>query len=738
MKYITYFIKFFYKIRFWLIIAPLVVALFVYLQTNNTQRNYTTTCSIYTGIITGVNILSESGITTTSYTQGSMMDNLLSIITADQTLKQVSLRLYARIMVYGDPNRDNKYVKASNYRHLYDRGQVIHDLIDKTSTKDSINEQRTYENLLAYETNDPSNYVYGIYLWNLPYVNREALHKIDVRRSGDSDVLDVTYTTDDPGIAYQTLLILIDEFNKQYQELRFGETNNVIAYFRKELDKIGKELETAENILTDYRVENQVINYEEETKAVAALNRDYELQYWQSLNDYNVSDSLKKELETRMQLHTEIIQNNNLFILYNNKISEINEKLAMAKYYPEETISQQTIDTLIHELDHNKTALAKSLEKMGYMKYNKEGISNQSVIEEWLKQVINYKKAEAELKVLNQRKLYMAQKYVHFAPIGSTLTRKERLVNINERRYLAILDALNAALLRQKSIQMNSASLKVMNEPFYPLAPSSVSKRKLLTIGAYVAALIFTIFFFLIIEILDHTLHNVFKAEQLTGCRVLGAFTRQLSLGARRYNKEYTSLSAQTLCNSIVTYFKPDQNNIINLICNEPGEGKSYIMEQIAQQFTERGFDVTQLSWQNEFQTDAQAFIQSFNLKDLDSDEKSNLKDKVIIVEYPSLKDAALTTNILQNVSLNLQIADSRRTWRNTDQLLFERTKEMCKETPLFLVLNYTKRDAAEDVNGLMPPYTFLRKLLYRFAQLGLTSNDKTIRTERNKPLNNA
>ena len=158
-------------------------------------------------------------------------------------------------------------------------------------------------------------------------------------------------------------------------------------------------------------------------------------------------------------------------------------------------------------------------------------------------------------------------------------------------------------------------------------------------------------------------------------------------------------------------------------------------MEQIAQQFTERGFDVAQLSWQNEFQTDAQAFIQSFNLKDLDSDEKSNLKDKVIIVEYPSLKDAALTTNILQNVSLNLQIADSRRTWRNTDQLLFERTKEMCQDTPL---LNYTKRDAAEDVNGLMPPYTFLRKLLYRFAQLGLTSNDKTIRTERNKPLNNA
>lgn len=725
MKYITYFIKFFYSIRYWLIFAPLIVALLVYWQGRNTSHNYTVSCSIYTGIITGVNILSESGITTTSYTQGSMMDNLLNIITADQTLKQVSLRLYARIMVYGNPNEDNIYTKASSYQILYDHGTPIHDLISKSSENDSINEQRTYENLLAYETNDPSNYVYGIYQWNLPYVNRASLQQIDVRRVGASDVIEVSYMTNDPGIAYQTILILIDEFNKQYQELRFGETNNVIAYFQEELKRIGNDLANSEDSLTLYRVKNQVINYEDETKHVAALNRDYELQYWQSLNNYNVSDSIKRELEKRMSLNAEIIKNNNSFILYNNIISEINEKLAIATYYPQQSIPQSVIDSLHHELNKNEKALSDALQKIGYLKYSKEGISNENVIDEWLKQVIALKKAEAELNVLNKRKTHMAQKYIHFAPIGSTLTRKERLVDINERRYMAILDALNTALLKQKSIQMNSASLKVMNAPYYPLVPSTISKHRLLTIGAYIAALIFTIFFFLIIEILDHTIHNAFKAYQLTGSQLLGAFTRPLFFSGRRYNRVYTTISAQTLCNSAVTYFKPDQSNIINLISNEPSEGKSYIMEQISKQFTDRGFDVTQLSWQNEFKADAQAFIQSFNLENLDINEKSNLKDKVIIVEYPSLRDAALTANILQNVSLNLQIVDSRRVWKNTDQNIFERTRNMSGNTPLFMVLNYTKRDAAEDVNRMMPPYTFLRKLVYRVIQLGFTANDK-------------
>ena len=82
------------------------------------------------------------------------------------------------------------------------------------------------------------------------------------------------------------------------------------------MDSIGKELKISEDSLTKYRVEKQVINYDEETKHVAALNRDYELQYWETLNNYNSTDSLKRELEKRMQLYTEIIQNNNSFILH--------------------------------------------------------------------------------------------------------------------------------------------------------------------------------------------------------------------------------------------------------------------------------------------------------------------------------------------------------------------------------------------------------------------------------------
>lgn len=724
MKYITFFIKFFYRIRYWLVFAPLLIALLVIWKTKHLPSNYTVDCSVYTGVITGINSQTENGITVTTYSQGSMMDNLLSIATADQTLKQVSLRLYARIMVRGDLEKDNIYINADHFRYIYNHGRPIHHLIDKSSSNDSINEQRTYENLVAFETHEPSNYVYGIYQYQLPYVNRESLKKIMVARSGNSDMLEISYTNDDPGIVYQTLLILLNEFINQYQELRFGETNNVIAFFEKELARVTENLRTAENALTKYRVDNLVINFDEETKAVTALNRDYELQYWTSKNDISVSDSLILDIEKRLGLHSDILKNNNEYLHYNEQITELTNKLTLANYYSEADVTQSIKDSLEKELAIATKAMEEVVMKYSNLKYSKEGIGNESLVTEWLAQLMANRKAEAELNVLQDRKLQISNKYVHFAPVGSVLKQRERSVNIAEQEYFTILNALNSARLRQKSLQMSSATLKIMNTPAYPLTSMSLNRKNII-LTAFAITLLFVIFFFLVVELLDHTLHHKFKAELLTGNRVLGIFTRPMRLRARKYNQTYLNTSAQHLCNYARTYFKPDQNNIINLISNESGEGKSFIMEQMAEQFKAQGIEVQILSWHNEFQTDAKSFIQSLNLDDLDLNEKVQLKEKVILVEYPSLKDASLNAEILQGVSLNLQIIDSRRTWKDTDQMLFLRTKEMSGKAPLFIVLNYTTRDAAEDLNGLMPPYTFFRKLFYRFSQLGLTASDK-------------
>lgn len=722
MNYISYLIKFLYRIRYWLFFIPLIITLIAIYQVKHTTRNYTAYSTIYTGLITGVNILSESGMTVTSTTQNSMMDNLLNIVTSDQTLKNVSLRLYARSMVYGNPDEDNTYIKAANYRGIYAHGAPIHHLIDKSSSNDSINEVNTYNNLIAYEKNEPDNYVYGIYRFFLPYFNRKALKTINVERDGKSDMLELSYTTDDPGIAYQTLKILNEEFIKQYQELRFGETNNVIAYFEKELARAARELKEAEDSLTIYSVKNKVINYGEETKQIAVLNKEYELGYWDSYRTNKSAKHLMQELEKRIQLNSEIFRNNSDFLSAIDQMSGLNQHLTLPAPYSE-TPRLSLKDSLMQQLYQSKNQFDSIANRYGELKHSKEGISNDNVINEWLNQTMALEKSGSELEAMKKNKEELDSKYSHYAPIGSTLTRKERAVSIAEQEYFSIMTALNNARLRQKSLQMTSATLKVMNEPLYPVSPLDSNGKKIVA-GIFFASLIFVLFFFLLVELLDRTLRDSNKVKAITGGMTAGAFTRFFRGRHRTFNQIYTDMSAKALCNFTSTYFKPEKNNIVNIISNESGEGKSFILENMAIQFQAMGIDVKKLSWHDQFETDTKAFIQSLELPDLDNTDKLSSKKTVILVEYPSLRETALSREIMNGVSINLLVTDSRRTWQTTDQNLYERLKDMTGITPLLFVLNYTRLETAEDFNGLMPPYTRLRKLLYRLSQLGLTAKD--------------
>lgn len=45
----------------------------------------------------------------------------------------------------------------------------------------------------------------------------------------------------------------------------------------------------------------------------------------------------------------------------------------------------------------------------------------------------------------------MDAKYRFFAPVGTTIKRKERLINFSEQNYLANLKSYNDALLRKKT-----------------------------------------------------------------------------------------------------------------------------------------------------------------------------------------------------------------------------------------------------------------------------------------------
>lgn len=717
MQALLYIFRLLYRRRYWLLICPLIIAYLSFHSARKISYSFEVKTTIYTGVVSGFDIESGGRETSDWNTMNNAMDNLSNIITAQTTLKRVSMRLYAQHMMYGDLNKDNNYITADHFRAIYNiTPPDVRKLIDKTS------EEKTLENLYAYEKANNKNFVYGLFNFEHRHYSYGALSKILVRRLGNSDMLEVKYSNDDPGITYNTLVILNDEFVKQYEDLRFGETNSVIKYFEEELARVGHLLRIAEDSLTDYNVEKRVINYDEQTKHIASLSRDFELRFEDILLAYHGSDNLIKQLEEKIDEHVKNLKDNALFVQKLKTISDLTTRLSTIESFQPDSLGRRSPqnDAIRKDLTTAEEDLTAFVNDMSRRQYTKEGVSSVTFVNQWVTELIRFEKAKAEKDVMVKRKEELDKQYTYYSPVGSTIKRKEREINFTEQSYLSILQSLNAARLKQKNLQMTSATLKIVNPPIFPIA-TMPTKRKFMVAAAYFGTLFFLIGCFILIELFDRTLQDKTRAERITGGKVLGAFAKK-SRRYRAYNQRYTEIASQYLGNSLLPYFKQQKPDVINILSTSPGDGKSFMAEELASYLKLLGMTVKVVSWHEDFSTMSKEYYSAQSIKDL----YQVTEEEVLIVEYPSLQEAAIPGVLLQEASINLLATRANRVWKDTDQILYDKLiMQVDGKTPVFLYLTQADPIVVETFTGLLPPYSFTRKLGYRFYQFGLTSVDK-------------
>ncbi len=717
MEVLSQILKMLYRIRFWLIILPLLTTIIAIYQTRNLERIYEVNTTVYTGIASGFTI--ESGVEGSSRIDWNSvsngMDNIISIIKSKATLREVSMRLYAQHMIYGDSITDNNYIRASNYRGvLRITPKDVRAIIDKDS------EKQTIENLYNYEQASPQNFIYGLFNWYHPYYSYDALSKIEVRRIFNSDMLEIKYSANDPGVAYNTLLLLTEEFVKQYEFLRFGETNNVIEYFRRVLAELALKLRRSEDSLTQYYIDKRVINYEEQTKQITALARDYDLLYYDILLRYTSSSEMVRNLEEKIAEQTKLIENNSIFISKINAISSLSDKIARMELFQRDSIS--TYLPLIEEYKKQLKTAEDELKEFTIedreLRFTKEGVAVATFVAEWITELIQREKSGAELVVMEEVRRSLDDKYIYYSPIGSTLKRMERDIGFTEHSYLSVLQSLNTALMRQKNLQMTAATFKPINPPLFPISPIKTARRLIVAV-TFFATIFLVLGFFILLEFFDRTVRDKIRAERMIPATVLGAFPGTNKLRYRGYNKEYQRIATNYLANSIVPFLNPKERpNIINFISTEEQTGKSTIISQLEEYWIERGLRVRLLSWHENLDDKTREFILSNNLSELyDYDNED-----IILVEHQSIRKSAIPVGLLREASLNLVIIRADKVWRDIDKIAFERLQEQSNNAPLLLYLTNTKREVSENFLGMLPPYTKYRSFMYKFIQFGLTS----------------
>ena len=570
MDIVQFISQFFYRIRYWLLWGSLIVTALVIYFTQFLPFKYTVNSSIYAGVTNSINIDGSKLVNI-----NSTFDNLINIAKSKSTLEKVSVRLLATSFVYGEEWKDNMYIQAKHYRQLTQiTPKEVLALVDRSSL------DKTIQNFTEYRKEHSNNFIYAMYSRPRAFYSYEALNTIIVKRLGVSDIIELSYTSSDPGITQNTLKILEDELIKAYEILRFSATNNVIAYFEEQVRLAKQKLTEEENDLMHYNVEKQVINYDEQTKALATTKYEVDDREEAAKRTYESALALRQMLEDKMDIRAKIIRTNTNLLKELEKVSSLNQSIMEQEIFTTEK-SQNNSGQLSKEKQALKNAedkissLSDDLNEYGF---SKEGVGIQNMVDEWLLACINEAKAKAELKVLDNRKGDIISQYQTFSPVGTQVKRKERAIGIAEDTYREQLRGLSEARLRLQNIKMSTANLQIIAPPEFPLTDNG-RKRLVFVLAAFVGSLIFIIGYFLIIELLDRTLRDAERSKRLTGLPVLAAFNGISNLKYRGFLKACNRLAAAYCCRQLNNYLQQNRPTIINLLSMESREGKSFLSQ---------------------------------------------------------------------------------------------------------------------------------------------------------------
>lgn len=710
---LTNFIRLLLRHWKWLILLPLVASIIVFIVISRRPKEFRSELQIYTGFGSGYSLSNTESQKFDYYAINNALDNLINTIQSDAVLEKVGLTLFAQGMIYGSQGNE-LYITKKSYNELLD---IVPEDVKKLINNASI--ESTVTNLEEYMSRNNDNFVFELINLYHPHYSIWALKKIEIKKIGSSDLISISYQTDDPAICYQTLRVLSSQFIDNYKMLRTYETLDVVKYFEDQLAMSTQRLRTSEDSYMEYSKQNRVINYYEQTKAIAGQLQAFELDYDKMLAINAEAKKAMEHLEKKIGMHSKLMLESGVILAKRAEIaSKTAEQTTSNIFTSDSTYTSFNVSNFDRAVAQGKAELRMMLDTMNMQRNSAAGIEVDRILDQWLDNAVQYDATTAALAVLDKRRDEIDKKFDFFAPVGATVKRKEREININEQEYLSLLHSLALAKLRQQDIAMSSSSLRVVDAPVFPIS-AEPSKRKLLSLAAFIAVFILTLTIILITDLTDRTLRDVARTRRLSGLDVAGVYP----LSGPTQKSGFEQLATRQLIAQIMQLRSQATLPLsINILSMEPREGKSFITEIVSDQLREMGYSVLTLSHESDFNINSKKYAEvSF------ASELSPTTDKMYDIYLVELPDATLNiipNGLLKNATLNLMVCRANRAWHESDSRM-SKFLTANSTTPIHIVLNGTSNEGLEVFTGELPKRrSKFRKIVKRITLREFSSKD--------------
>lgn len=602
-----------------LIVVPLLLATSVILLTMNPSFKYSSQSILYTGLASGSSI--EMDKTFDYQATNTAFDNLINIINSRETQEEVAIRLLAQHLML--PKANPKYISkklydefkekipASLYKYIAKDSDIASSTAGATKYDNALfpseinqnNYEKTVRNLTLLMNSSNDNFVYELLNYEGDkHYSLDAISKITAMRISNSDLIKMEYTTDDPGICQQTLAIYNQVCISNYKFIKENRSDDVVKYFQGELEIAREKLKEGEEKLLEFNIGYNIINYYEQSKAVAVVKEDMEVDFKKKTAELAGIQAGRKRLEQKLEIQ-EIVQEKSSTILDKKKLlGNLNFKIGLAQAEVDPNNSK-AVATKIADLKKQAESLTneikKGVDELYSYQNSIDGLPITNVLPDWLDNVVEADNLIATIKTMSGQNSDFQEKYAKYAPAGANIKRIEREISVSEQGYLEILHGLNLAKLKLQDNEMSS-NIKTIDEPYFPLSPNP-TKRAILIVAAAFLGGILTLAIIFVMEYFDDTLKNATRASKVIGLPTLGMIPKMIlnpgSINLPFIQQRLIEIITQNIMQSTGANSSGKSVKTIVVFSSQKEEGKTVLAGNIAKNLKNEGKKVLVLNY---------------------------------------------------------------------------------------------------------------------------------------------
>lgn len=661
-----------------LLVVPLVLGGALFYATRHAKKTYASETTIYTGIASGYSLTgnSESDYFRTS----NAFDNLLSLIKSRETREEAACYLLAAHLqlAQADPAQLSwaSFVRLQGLLPARLRQQLRGPTLAATR-----------HNVMAYASANDTNELYHLLNSHDPVYSVEALGKVNATRLNSSDLIKLDLEADDAAICRATLVLTTEAFLAGYRSLRMGQTATVIRYYEAETAKALASLNRAEDKFLAFNRDNNIINYYEQTKYIAG-EREY---LYSDINKIEMQRAAAANelaaVEHKLASRGAALLSSGELLALRHKLEGLQVEIANRELFadqregasqPVQPLREQANETV----QHMRTTLNDHYAQLNSV----EGIPSKGLLDEWVRNMLEVTANEAKLRVMAHRKVEFMDEYHKMAPLGATLKRIEREIELSQKTYFDLLTRLNEAKASQQNNELTT-DLKIVAPPFLP-AQAKGSKRLAVVGGGAFGGFFFVAATLLGLGLLDKSLRMPSTAQTQTGLPVLGLLPSHAALPPPRRGKApkparpqdlaYTQAATEHLARQVLRRVSAASQAppfVVGVLSCLRGEGKTTAAHALARRCQEIGLPTLVLCPEGtpadptvptQYYHPELATLHGWSMAQLLAPHQA-AGARLVLIEFPALLAATYPVALLPQLHHLLLVLKASRVWQPTD-----------------------------------------------------------------------